>query len=908
MRRPCWSTPSPGRPPCCAAWKDRSRLGRCGRAPGRVRNWAPWWPRRKRPPKSSPREAGPPRPSPGTPPPRPSHRGLTPPRVSPASQTSSTASSTTPRPPGFPPASQRWTGPAAELPRGSLALVVAPPNAGGSLLPLQAARAAAFDTEQPTPVLYALSGVPLQVAARRLIAAEAPVPYAQFAAGTLTPGQRQAVTDADGRLRTAPLAFTRPEPTAQAIAEEASRIEGLGLVVVDRLQHARTEATPLSGRALPSAMKTLTRLAAERQAAVVVLLDTDDPQLVTQLEPDRTFHLTRPHDTGTARITVTAQDLGTLATVEVPWTWLTCVCSTSPPPRPPLVPQPLSHRSPPHRPPAQPPPLPGPRRHTRCHRPEAGSSAGNARRLRTPQGWLQHDSAAVHKDGGKIGELVERIESTVHAALADAGGETEEAVAALKKTAIPDVMALLEQSRAGGRYDFRNYPDLPDILHKRGRQDADDIWEARPRWTAPPQVLDPLADQAATVTALDINGAYLSALKTHLPIGQLEHHLGPDNGGPPHDTKRSGIHLITPPAWNHPHLPNPLGDREEPGQIWITESTLRLLLRLASPKASLCERPLIHESWTSGSTEQLLETLRRALVQVRTRALAAHSAEGEAGYEYVKAMYSKLVSTMGESNYNRDLYRTDWMHLIRSQAFANLWRKAWAAHQAGLTVVRVMGTDELHLAGHWRGARMTGKNTLLFPRDVRSPRSNPSTPTAWRRQPQAATASGRPTDARPQPQLRPLRRPRHQERPTRRRDPRPPRDRGRHPLPGHHPPRTERPPELPHQLTRRLPGHAPSRHHRHTGNTAPLAPAQTDPLPRQPRPHRRRLPLLPTPQRRPPPAGAPQRPRRNWCGDPAPGPVRCRGAAQAGHRHRHRQLPPAADPLLGPDRRGLGRQ
>ncbi|MFL0396125.1 hypothetical protein ACH0CM_25810, partial [Streptomyces albus] len=50
------------------------------------------------------------------------------------------------------------------LARGSVTLVAAPPNAGGSLLPLQAARAAAFDPEQPVPVLYALSGVPLQVA------------------------------------------------------------------------------------------------------------------------------------------------------------------------------------------------------------------------------------------------------------------------------------------------------------------------------------------------------------------------------------------------------------------------------------------------------------------------------------------------------------------------------------------------------------------------------------------------------------------------------------------------------------------------------------------------------------------------------------------------------------------------
>lgn len=66
--------------------------------------------------------------------------------------------------------------------------------------------------------------------------------------------------------------------------------------------------------------------------------------------------------------------------------------------------------------------------------------------------------------------------------------------------------------------------------------------------------------------------------------------------------------------------------------------------------------------------------------------------------EYVKAMYSKFVSTMGESNYNRELYRPDWMHIIRSQAFANLWMKAYKAHDEGLAVVRAMGTDEFACA------------------------------------------------------------------------------------------------------------------------------------------------------------------------------------------------------------------
>ncbi len=77
--------------------------------------------------------------------------------------------------------------------------------------------------------------------------------------------------------------------------------------------------------------------------------------------------------------------------------------------------------------------------------------------------------------------------------------------------------------------------------------------------------------------------------------------------------------------------------------------------------------------------------------------------------EYVKAMYSKFVSTMGESNYNRDLYRPDWMHLIRSQAFANLWMKAYKSHTEGLLVVRAMGTDELHVTGDWRRVFAEGR-------------------------------------------------------------------------------------------------------------------------------------------------------------------------------------------------------
>lgn len=295
-------------------------------------------------------------------------------------------------------------------------------------------------------------------------------------------------------------------------------------------------------------------------------------------------------------------------------------------------------------------------------------------------------------------EAPDAIGRAVKEALAAHEGDVEAATAALVKRAIPDAMVLLDATRKGGRYDVVAHPWIPDILRKQTSRGADQIWEARPKWTRPE-----LPPGAHEVTALDINGAYLSALKTHLPIGQLEHSTGFD-----HDRRRAGVHLVTPPHWDHEGvLPNPIGNRDEPGPLWITEPTLRLLLRLSSARYGLCEPPTIHESYTSGATEGLLEKFRIALKDARDRAIAE---DDEVTLEYVKAMYSKFVATMGESNYNRELYRPDWMHLIRSQAFANLWMKAYKAYDEGLTVVRAMGTDELHVIGDWQGVFPEGRS------------------------------------------------------------------------------------------------------------------------------------------------------------------------------------------------------
>jgi DNA-binding XRE family transcriptional regulator len=322
--------------------------------------------------------------------------------------------------------------------------------------------------------------------------------------------------------------------------------------------------------------------------------------------------------------------------------------------------------------------------------PQATQPTGPVARGQARRGNLSSQQAGADR------QLLEHVTARVEEALAQHDGDTEAATADLDHKAIPDVMALLDLSRTGGRYDFTMHPPLPDLLRKKSAHGFDDVWEARPKWAVTP---DTLPAGEYEVTALDMNAAYLSAFKAHLPIGALEHHPGPHEGGPAHDKRRSGIHLITPPAWDHPDVPNPLGAREEPGRLWVAEPTLRLLQTLAGGQQPLCEAPLIHESWTSGSSEGLLEKLRTALIQARATALETGDAVTE---EYVKAMYSKFVSTMGESTYNRQLNRPDWMHIIRAQAFTNLWRKALKARRGGLHVIRALGTDELHVAGAWR--------------------------------------------------------------------------------------------------------------------------------------------------------------------------------------------------------------
>ncbi|WP_420082977.1 acyltransferase (plasmid) [Streptomyces sp. JL4002] len=354
--------------------------------------------------------------------------------------------------------------------------------------------------------------------------------------------------------------------------------------------------------------------------------------------------------------------------------------------------------------PAAPAPAPVPQQHpVQPPAPEPAPAAAEASAVPEAGPAPTSEPAAAAVRGPRTyasGSLVDQITGRVQEVLEECAGDMEAAGAALLKSAIPDAMALFKASRVGGRYERSEFPPTADVLKKRSQKGADEIWEGRPKWRNPHVFKAAKQGEAFEVTALDMNAAYLSAFKAWLPIGQLRE----DTTGV-HDRKKSGVHLITPASWEHTDLPNPLGNRMEPGELWVTESTLRLLLDCA--RDNLTDAPTIHRSLVSGGTEVLLEKLRRALAEVRKNALA----EGdELTVNYVKSMYSKLVSTLGESTANRDMRRPDWMHIMRAKAFANLWMKANKIHKAGLQVVEISGTDELHVIWDWRQVFTEGRD------------------------------------------------------------------------------------------------------------------------------------------------------------------------------------------------------
>jgi hypothetical protein len=644
--------------------------------------------------------------------------------------------------------------------------------------------------------------------AARIVAAEAGVDYRRLRAGKLPAGEHTAARDASARLAQAVLHIDDgADLTAEAIAQTAPDVEGLALVVVDRLRHAHDPVVPLSGPALPAAARMLTHLARHHHVPVLAVMDTDDPDAVAALDADVTLTLSRDGDH--AQVVVAERDFGRVATAhlrpEFAYARFTDIprggAAAGPEPpnagasaaspaaggdtdRPPApatdspategsadastdVPVPelkaaeaeLVDAALPYisgaatgisarvtailtalrnaRSTANTATLPSARAQAaelaaqglRLPETDAGrrlaaalqafatahpasgtGAAGTATAAQAPAGGTTASSPPAQRRGSSVKPgLATFVSDRVARALAAHAGDVDAALQALARdggSAIPDVMELFEATRVESNYEHTTYPKLPDPLIRKRRGNADDVWEARPKFT------NPNVPKDMPVIELDVNAAYLAALQSaHLPIRTITHN--PDGFDDLANYGRAidyaGICRIDPVDWDHPELPHPLGDdRETSGSLWVPTSVLLSLKDFASPSYDqLCAPPVIREAYVAKGTTALFKSLVRVLNEARMRAITEGDDVTKA---YVAAMYAKLVSTMGDSRKNHELRRPEWQHIIRGQAFSNLRRKAIRAHQAGLTVVHVGGTDELHLAGDvWAARSRNGK-------------------------------------------------------------------------------------------------------------------------------------------------------------------------------------------------------
>jgi prevent-host-death family protein len=193
--------------------------------------------------------------------------------------------------------------------RGKLTLVAARPSVGGSLLGLAAARQTALVDHDM--VLYAASGPNRDDIFRRIISAETGGEYARLKQGRLTEHEQKVahqLVQAGDLL----MIDDGSDLTAEDIRETAPHMEGLALVVVDRLQAAHSARLPLSGDRLPHASQVLATLARTLHVPVLAIVDSDDPALLGLLDADVTLTLTPTDDPARVQVTVAERDFGTI--------------------------------------------------------------------------------------------------------------------------------------------------------------------------------------------------------------------------------------------------------------------------------------------------------------------------------------------------------------------------------------------------------------------------------------------------------------------------------------------------------------------------------------------------------------------------------------------------------------------
>lgn len=200
---------------------------------------------------------------------------------------------------------------------------------------------------------------------------------------------------------------------------------------------------------------------------------------------------------------------------------------------------------------------------------------------------------------------------------------------------------------------------------------------------------------------LDRNGSWPTAVSSvSVAHGGLEH-TGPvaDFPGKP----RPGYYRVTVYPWRETGMPSPLANETPGSEVWVTGTRMHLLLDLAG--AGRWPDATALDSYTGDPAR--LSDWAHLIGELRRYALEVHGRESGA-YDAVKEAFGQSMGTLHGSWYDEGAMRrrkwsckarrVDWVHAIKDQASATLWRTADAVRQlapADLGPLSLRNIDEL---------------------------------------------------------------------------------------------------------------------------------------------------------------------------------------------------------------------
>ncbi|MFJ2885478.1 DnaB-like helicase C-terminal domain-containing protein [Streptomyces sp. NPDC087305] len=635
------------------------------------------------------------------------------------------------------------------LQAGRLTLVAAAPNVGGSLLGLAAARQTALVDRRT--VLYAASGPNRDDIFRRIISAETGGDYPRLKQGRLTEQEQQVahqLVQAGDLL----MIDDGSNLTAGDIADTAPHMEGLALVVVDRLQAARSARLPLSGNQLPDASQVLATLARTLHVPVLAIVDSDDPSLLGLLDADVTLTLTPTDDPAQVQVTVAERDLGTIGSAYL---------------RPDLLHARFLDA--------------GNTPATQTAEVSTAQLLGTAveRELAeaalpyTSGAWQGLPAAVTHvlaalrtalADGDQdaldeLGaSLTELAAAPPHlpdtgegrrlASALNAYGTTSPTDATESGAAVPaaegnsghgpddedDDAAEAVELRPGDEEDEPDHAPFPGLkilkasidhskMHPirviRNEDRTSGPWplisehmDGEPRWFHPditatrvPYIrpngkrvrrykldVPPETFGDGTLCLIDRNGSFPSACSA-VPLAPNKLlHTGPLTA---FDKASAGIYLIDIPEWDRTDMPHPLGRirtlPDEDGRAWVTTPHIKLLERLVRDR-HITTMPTIHDSWTGKANESLFKPFYEATRKARTELVQA-GGEPYTAYKTRLSIALRLLWPKSEGQ-KSPFWRPDWRMSMVAEAAVRHWTVAFKAVQEGHMLVALRSVDQ----------------------------------------------------------------------------------------------------------------------------------------------------------------------------------------------------------------------